>query len=144
MTEDFPRSAKFVLSQEVRPGHELDGDLHTDPNDPGGTTRWGISQRYNPHVDLVHLDKQEDAFVLYHSLYWEPAACDALPWPLDIIVFDTAFNCGLATAHSILLVTKDPDTYLWNRVNFYYLRKASPYFAGWIKRVYNLAMEIRR
>jgi hypothetical protein len=143
MRENFERAAAFVLKQEVEPGHEQDGSLHTDLSDPGGTTRFGISQRAYPNVDLATLDR-DGAMKIYAEI-WEQAGCNSLAWPLDLIVFDTAFNMGPTRARQILTLTDDPNTYLLNRQLVYYFmskKKLKIYFRNWIKRTLDTWMEI--
>ena len=52
-----------------------DGALHTEPGDPGGTTRWGLSQRSYPNVDLTTLTLPE-VTVIYNNDYWSRFHCD--------------------------------------------------------------------
>ncbi len=139
MKENFERAANFVLKQEVDPGHEKDGSLHTDPTDPGGITRFGISQKAYPDLDLTKLD-YAGAMKIYHDR-WETAKCDDLPWPLDIIVFDTSFNMS-SKAVKYLSQFSDPMTYLMHRILIYYFFKPSSYFRSWTKRVLNLWQEV--
>ncbi len=141
MKENFKRSAAFVLKQEVDPGHEHDGSLHTDPADPGGTTRFGISQRAYPKIDPAKLD-YDGAMKIYAEI-WKTADCDTLPWPLDIIVFDTAFNMGDIRAKRILAMGSDYTIYLFHRLLVYYFMKPR-YFRDWVKRVLNLWQEITK
>jgi lysozyme family protein len=47
--------------------------------DAGGLTRWGISSRYNPGVDVEHLTL-EGAADIYWNVYWNP-------YHLDKVIF---------------------------------------------------------
>ena len=69
----------------------LEGGYSNDPNDPGGETKYGISKRYNPDVDVASLTL-EQAKKIYLERYWIPAGCDNQPYPLDICLFDGAVN----------------------------------------------------
>ncbi len=139
MKENFERSARFVLKQEVEPGHESDGSLHTDPADPGGATRFGISQRAYPELDLTKLD-YDGAMKIYHDR-WIAAGCDNLPWPLDILTFDTDFNMTKKAVRYLAQYT-DPLTYLMHRILIYYFTKPTKYFRTWVKRTLDLWQEI--
>lgn len=75
--------------------------LVDDPADPGGVTRWGISQRAHPDVDVRALTR-EQAQQIYRRAYWDPMRCDELPPPLDLAVFDAAVNQGRAAAARML------------------------------------------
>lgn len=140
MKENFEKSADFVLKQEVRPGHENDGDLHTDPGDPGGTTRFGISQRAYPHIDMEKLDKA-GAMQIYKQI-WEDAGCDMYQWPMDLIVFDTAFNMGKKAA--LLILAKydgNAANYLFGRLAVYWAiwkKRRTSAFPDWVKRTITL------
>jgi len=47
------------------------GRVHTVSGDPGGTTKWGISQRANPDLDIASLTRSE-AIEVYRERYWNP------------------------------------------------------------------------
>mgnify|MGYP003149201708 FL=1 len=40
-----------------------------DPDDPGGLTKFGISKRSNPDVDIENLS-EDDAVLIYLEKYW--------------------------------------------------------------------------
>ena len=69
----------------------LEGGYSNDPNDPGGETKFGISKRYNPDVDVKNLTL-EGAKQIYLERYWIPAGCDDVPYPMDICLFDGFVN----------------------------------------------------
>lgn len=73
-------------------GHE--GGYSNDPQDPGGETNWGISQRAYPRVNIKALSKA-DAKMIYFKDYWSPLG-DAHP-AIKFQVFDFAVNGGLST-----------------------------------------------
>jgi lysozyme family protein len=74
------------------------GELVTDT---GGLTRWGISQRAYPMVDIEHLPRDE-AVALYRRDYWQRVNGDAFPGPLALALFDGAVNIGAVGAVKIL------------------------------------------
>jgi lysozyme family protein len=76
-------------------GHE--GGYVNDPRDPGGETKYGISKRAYPHVDIKALTVDQ-AKVIYRRDYWAPAQCDTLPASVAFDVFDMAVNSGVTTA----------------------------------------------
>lgn len=47
------------------------GQVHTVEGDPGGTTKWGISKRANPDLDIPNLSR-DDAIAVYRERYWDP------------------------------------------------------------------------
>jgi lysozyme family protein len=72
-------------------GHE-GGYVHA-PRDPGGETKWGISKRAYPSLDIAALT-QDAAKRIYWRDYWLRCACDKLPQGLAFDVFDAAVNSG--------------------------------------------------
>lgn len=56
-------------------------------HDGGGATRWGISKRGNPDVDVENLTR-EGAVRLYHERYWEAIRGDDLPYDVALALFD--------------------------------------------------------
>lgn len=67
------------------------------PADPGGRTRYGISQRAYPREDIAALTLDR-ARHLYWRDYWDPAGCERLPEALRFDFFDAAVNSGIAAA----------------------------------------------
>lgn len=74
-------------------GHE--GGYVNDPQDPGGETKFGISKRSYPQVDIKNLSLQ-DAKNIYYRDFWQPLG-DAHP-AVKFQVFDFAVNSGIGTA----------------------------------------------
>jgi lysozyme family protein len=46
-----------------------------DSNDRGGLTKWGISQRQFPYLDIENLT-MEEAKEVYKKYYWAPLGCE--------------------------------------------------------------------
>jgi len=69
--------------------------------DTGGLTRWGISSRAHPHVDIEHLTRDQ-AEAIYLESYWRPIRGSALPAALALVIFDAAVNMGVGTSVKIL------------------------------------------
>jgi lysozyme family protein len=84
----FERAIDFTIPHE--------GGYNQFPADPGGATKWGISQRQYPGLDIASLTK-EAAVAIYKQDYWDECRCDALGGPLAIVMFDTSVNCGVAS-----------------------------------------------
>ena len=74
-----------------------EGGYCNDPKDPGGETKYGISKRAYPDVDIANLTPDQ-AKAIYKRDYWQRARCDELPPPLAFQVFDTAVNSGIGQA----------------------------------------------
>lgn len=75
--------------------------ISDDPNDPGGLTRFGFSQRAYPDLDIRNLSERT-AQDLFKKDYWDAAQCDRLPPQLAIALADCAFNQGVKTAIKLL------------------------------------------
>lgn len=89
----FDRALALVLRHE--------GGLVDDPNDPGGLTNFGISQRAYPGIDIRALD-QAATGAIYRRDYWDTIKGDQLPEGLAICVFDAAVNMGTDKAIRLL------------------------------------------
>jgi len=91
--------ASFKVAVENTLKNEGEGKYSNDPNDPGGETRWGISKRAFPSVDIVSLSR-EDAIALYRERYWRFESVD------DQMVanklFDMCVNLGSSTTVRLL------------------------------------------
>ena len=85
----FEKSLERVLINE--------GGYVNDPQDPGGETRWGISKRSYPSVNIATLTK-EQAGEIYRRDFWDKCHADDLPPALAFQVFDMAVNSGIGTA----------------------------------------------
>lgn len=81
--------------------YEGGGRTHKVAGDPGGTTKWGIAQRYHPDIDVTELTEIQ-ARDIARKEYWDTCRCDDLPFPMDILVWDAAFNMGVARAGKFL------------------------------------------
>lgn len=69
--------------------------------DTGGATRWGISHRAHPDVDIERLTRL-GALAIYHDRYWRVIQGDLLPRGLDLAVYDAAVNMGVPTSIRLL------------------------------------------
>ncbi len=76
-------------------GHE--GGYVNNPKDPGGETKFGISKRAYPALDIASLTL-DDAKAIYKRDYWDRAQCDRLPPAIAFQVFDGAVNSGIGTS----------------------------------------------
>ncbi len=97
-TPAFGTALAFVLRWE--------GGFVDHPNDPGGRTNRGVTQKVydawrerqgQPARDVKGIEPAEvDA--IYATDYWLPPRCDRLDTPLDMVQFDTAVNMGVGRA----------------------------------------------
>ena len=142
MNDNFQKAIAFTLPHE---GYKVN-----DPRDPGKLTIWGISIVYHPVevAKMVGMSKEgamQYASLLYRKQYWGPAGCDNLPWPLDIVIFDTAVNLGIGRAMEFLAGGSDWVGVLFKRLAYYTTRKGAPlYLKGWTNRVVDLYRYVTR
>ncbi len=81
----FEEALAFVLSHE--------GGYVRDPRDPGGETKYGISRRSYPGLDIANLTR-EQAAMIYRCDFWDGPGISRLPRELALPVFDAAVNAG--------------------------------------------------
>lgn len=93
----FDRAWRFLQRPDIEGGPRLSDD----PDDPGGLTRWGISQRAYPYEDIRNMTEVR-AREIFRRDYWEGCHCDRLPDALAIALADAAFNQGCGTAIRLL------------------------------------------
>jgi lysozyme family protein len=67
------------------------------PGDPGGETKWGISKRSYPDLDIKALTR-EDAKKIYRRDFWDAGKMDAFDPAIAFQVFDFAVNSSIQTA----------------------------------------------
>lgn len=101
-TSAIQNALPFILQWE--------GGFVDDPDDPGGRTNKGITQKtYNgwrekhdlPPADVKDIsDREVDE--IYAEFYWVPPHCPELVRSLDLIQFDTAANMGVRRAIKVL------------------------------------------
>lgn len=143
---------------------EKEGILSDHKDDAGGLTKYGISQAAYPGLDIASLTKA-DAIAIYKRDYWNKAQCEEIPYPLDIMLFDTAVNHGVTKAVKILQeslgITADGvigqetraaahqaknsiyTVFMINRLYAYTEAKSWPTFReGWKNRLVQLAKEV--
>jgi lysozyme family protein len=90
---DFNNAFAIVVGEE--------GGYVDNPKDPGGETKFGISRRSYPDLDIKNLTL-EDARQIYKRNYWDVCRCDELPYPVGLVVFDGAINMGNSKSVKLL------------------------------------------
>lgn len=145
----------FTLAEE--------GGYVNDPNDPGGETRYGISKRAYPDLDIKGLTR-DAAAKIYERDYWAAVRGADLPAPVAIVLFDSAVNCGVGSAIRWLqeicqvrvdgdfgpktlaaALSRDPlrlaEHLLWRRLKYYATLKHFPTYArNWVTRTARLRL----
>lgn len=85
----FDRFIDRLLSHE--------GGYVNNPADPGGETKFGISKRSYPGVNIKRLTRQQ-AIEIYRRDFWERSRADDLAPALGFQLLDAAVNSGIAQA----------------------------------------------
>jgi lysozyme family protein len=83
-------------------GHE--GGYTIGVGDPGGETKFGVSKRAYPDLDIKALTV-DGAKAIYRRDYWDATRCDELPDSVRFTVFDAAVNSGVTQAIKWLQAT---------------------------------------
>lgn len=80
---------------------EFEGYISDDTHDAGGLTKYGISQKAYPDLDIATLTLG-DARRIYKADYFDACFCSEFPALLAAVVFDTAVNMGTERAIKFL------------------------------------------
>lgn len=147
--ELFQKALRFVLIRE--------GGYVNDPDDKGGATNKGITQRvYNGWLaskglaskDVKNITNDEVALIYYNN-YWLKADCDNMSKIFAVYCFDTAVNMGAGVVKATGMTRceeflkaaqyKDPDKFLFARImkyrEFAKVGKQAKFLKGWLNRV---------
>ena len=121
----------------------LEGGYVNDPRDPGGETKFGISKRAYPDLDIKTLTR-EQAKDIYYQDYWRAVECDYLPEELRLIAFDSAVQHGVAVAEAMIEKAKrSPDPLLslilTRHAKYFSLSNFEIFGKGWTKRLLTVA-----
>jgi len=151
---DFNKAIEKTLVNE--------GGYVNDPNDAGGETKYGISKRAYPSVDIKNLT-QDEAKAIYKRDYWNRLKADDIKsQKVAYELFDTAVNMGVRTASKLIqgcvgahpdgvigkktlqLINSTPEELLLLRfklakiARYAYITRRRPankkYLLGWINR----------
>jgi len=113
---DFNGYARSWGSQELRESQKVsimefdaiiekvlehEGGYVNDKDDLGGETKYGITKRFYPHLDIKNLTR-EQAKDIYYKDYWIPSKASKLPEDLRYAYFDCVVNTGQYRAVRIL------------------------------------------
>ena len=96
MTSAYPDSPNQYPPAFTRALEQLlrdEGGYVRNPEDPGGATRFGISQREYPGVDIEHLTRAQAAAIYYRD-WWQRYRYSELPGVAGAKLFNLAVNIG--------------------------------------------------
>lgn len=81
---------------------EREGGYVKDPSDRGGETKYGISKRSYPHLDIADLTKQ-DAVDIYCEDFWVPLCAGQIVKQIVAnVFFDFSVNTGRTRATKLM------------------------------------------
>lgn len=97
----YQQILNFILKWE--------GGYVNNPADPGGATKWGITQRtynqwridQNKQANDVKDMSREEMETIYRTQYWRDS-WESLGFPLAACLMDTAVNMGIGRAQKFL------------------------------------------
>ena len=116
----------------------IEGGYVNDPRDPGGETKFGISKRAYPNIDIAQLTL-EQAQQIYLRDYWDACGCDTMPWERALCVFDMAVNQGPGSARALNVQSHDSSELMAERAVRYAENKNFPtYGKGWMRRLFTV------
>ncbi len=99
--------ADFNKAIDKTLAHEGGAKFTDDPIDRGGATKYGVSQRAYPNVDIRNLTEQQ-ARDIYRRDYWDRIRADEISsQAIAENIFDTAVNMGVRTASRLAQVALD-------------------------------------
>lgn len=141
---------------------KFEGGYVNDPQDPGGETKYGISKRAYPNLDIKNLTMDE-AKDVYFVNYWKKMHCDKLSDGINLAVFDCSVNQGTSRATLFLqklagtkqdgiigpktlaaVNKKDQKHFLVNylterQLHYVSLSKFDRFGRGWTRRIFEIA-----
>lgn len=153
---------KFEQAVDIILKHE--GGAVNHSQDPGGLTKFGISKRSYPNIDILSLDI-EGAKKIYKQDFWDLLQLDLFPPSMRLIVFDCAVNQGPGAAIGLLQAAlgvkvdgvlgpdtfnamaqantnKLVNTYARLRFNRYVDNPKFQFFGeGWLRRLFDIALQ---
>ena len=150
MENIFQKALNFVLAQE--------GGFSNDPDDNGGATNLGITQRvfngYLAHKGLKPLSVKNinrlQAEEIYRVNYWLKTGCHKMSPIFAILCFDTAVNMGVSRALEFLSAAKwsSVEVFLLARIEKYVSLAKTPsqrkFLLGWLNRVFRLYSYLKK
>lgn len=96
--------------KEIKKTIALEGGYNNNQHDSGGETKFGISKKQYPDLDIAKLSIDQ-AIAIYKRDYWDKIHCDnykniRFRWKL----LDISVNMGVGTAMAFIQKVKKPDT----------------------------------
>lgn len=91
-----------IFREAVERTLSFEGEYTNNPSDPGGETKFGISKRAYPYLDIKELT-MDQAISIYKKDYWDRLHLDEIEGKdIPIKLFDISVNMGVKSALKIL------------------------------------------
>ncbi len=138
---DFDRAFRLLIGEE--------GGYVNEPADPGGETKYGISKRAYPQLDIRALTLDQ-AKAIYRRDYWDPLQLDQRKWGPALVLFDCAVNQGVGRAKQLLatVATSSQPFVVAFQAERALLYAALPTFQrfgrGWMRRLLRTTIEAQK
>lgn len=99
LSGDGKYDQRFLKAMQVI--FKREGGYVNHPNDKGGETKYGISKRSYPDVDIASLTRKQ-AEAIYYRDFWKPEYSKIHNAEIVVKLFDLSVNMGSRTANKIL------------------------------------------
>lgn len=93
-------SARFLKAFEKIIYHE--GGYSNHPNDPGGETKYGISKRSYPHLDIKNLTLDQARQIYYCDFWIKGKYEEIIDENVAIKLFEISINTGTVQANKLI------------------------------------------
>jgi len=141
---DIVASKKFEEALKIV--RVVEGGYVNDPHDPGGATKYGITQRtYNAYRKKSNLNlkevkylQEDEAEEIYYKEYWVESGAENFNDPrMSLAVFDGEVNHGHSANKKFIELSKGRfNDYLNIRIDSYKKDpNAKRYVKGWLNRI---------
>jgi hypothetical protein len=146
-TPRFDAFIDWLLGWETE--YNKDGSARTehDPDDTGGTTKYGIDQRSHPKVDIAGLTLDQAKGIYFDE--WTDSGAENMAPKLGEVYFNAVVNTGKGRANTLLLHSRSsPRQFILEQAHFYRNLAAKrprlqKYLKGWINRLNSLWDELK-
>jgi lysozyme family protein len=134
----FDAAFAFVVGEE--------GGYVNNPADPGGETKYGISHKSYPKLDIANLTLDQ-AKKIYKRDYWDPLNLDQRQDGAALCLFDCAVNMGLAAAHELfdkVATSSQPFVVAFQAeraLRYAALKTFATFGRGWMRRLLRVTIE---
>lgn len=139
---NFEKSMVFVALHEW--SNRADGGYTNDPVDPGGETKFGISKRAHPGIDIKGLTLPQ-ALHIYRAEYWDANNLDSVAYPYSCACLDSFIQHGHKTTTRMMEDSGGDLRIFFGSRREYYLGiiakkpEEVKYKNGWMARINDLS-----